>query len=64
MCIDMKRVLLLIGMLVASVIAGKAQDSYKITGNVTGLPDGQLVLAVWDGPHVVAARLHDCLALS
>ena len=57
MCIDMKRVLLLIGMLVASVIAGKAQDSYKITGNVTGLPDGQLVLAVWDGQKgVVAAK--------
>lgn len=35
--------LLLIGMLVASVIAGKAQDSYKITGNVTGLPDRQPV---------------------
>ena len=44
-------------MLVASVIAGKAQDSYKITGNVTGLPDGQLVLAVWDGQKgVVAAK--------
>lgn len=53
----MKRVLLLIGILVASVVAGKAQDSYKITGNADGFPGGQLVLSVWDGQKgVVAAK--------
>ena len=44
-----KKMFVLLFVVMAFVLNGNAQEKYTICGNMTGLPDGELVLAIWDG---------------
>lgn len=40
----MKKLIVFIFFVVMVTIAGKAQNSYRISGKITGIPDGKLLL--------------------
>ena len=44
-----KNMFILLFVAMTFVLNGNAQEKYTISGNMAGLPDGELVLATWDG---------------